>query len=84
MITGIVEDQEGIIRVGDYLRELDNKALLVKVIGIELLNYGKFYRERINESVGLLVDISEERTSSISWGYAFGIHFVKRLQFGSD
>lgn len=65
VLTGTVEDQAGIIRTGDYLRELSNDALLVKVLGIELLNYGKFYKERINESVGLLVDLTEDETKEL-------------------
>ncbi|WP_438449510.1 hypothetical protein [Gorillibacterium sp. sgz5001074] len=64
VLTGTVQDPKGIIKIGDYLKALNNEVL-VKVKGVEMLNYGSKYKERINESIGLLVDITEDEAKEL-------------------
>lgn len=64
VLTGIVQDQKAVIKVGDYLRT-NNSEVLIKVKGVEMLNYGSKYKERINESIGILVDVTNEEAKEL-------------------
>lgn len=65
ILTLNLNDSDIVLKIGELLRIRDNEKQEIIINGIEMLNYGSSIKQKRDDIVGILVDISDEQATDI-------------------
>lgn len=65
VLTLNINDSDIALKIGESLHIKDNEKQEIIINGIEMLNYGSNMKNKREDIVGILVDISDEQASDI-------------------